>query len=111
MFLTLLMTFLLVLPGLIAKEVLLILKKESRVFGFAYLIDTLIFSFLILGANVLFKTLLGGGNQIFMIMATNVITLSLVKYIGLSLVFALLLPHAVLLTDLILRAWAKKFHD
>lgn len=111
MSLSLFMTFLLLLPGLIAKEVLLVLKKEDRVFGFAYLIDTLIFSFLILGANVLFKTLLGGGNQVFMIMASTVITLSLVKYIGLSLVFAVLLPNAILLAELLLKTWARKIHD
>lgn len=111
MFQTLLMTFLLLVPGLIAKEVLVVLRKETRIFGFGYLIESLIFSFLILGANVLFKTLLGGGNQVFMLMAMNVITLSLVKYIGLSLVFALLLPHVLLLGELILKAWARKFHD
>jgi len=110
MFIALFSTFLLFMPGLIAAEILSSLKNEAHHDNLSYLFNVLVFSFLILGANVVVKTLLGAGDQIFMLMVNQISTISLVKYIGLSLVFALLLPHVYLLIVLILKNWAKKNH-
>ena len=103
--------FLLLVPGIIAAAIYAILKQRSRQFSLAFVVEVLIFSFLILGANVLVKYLLGGGNEVFMLTAPQMITLSIVKYIALSLVFAVLLPHVVLMAELIESQLMKKIHD
>ena len=103
--------FLLLVPGLIATEILAMLKRQERRDVWVLAIQTLIFSFLILGANVLVKMLLGGGSQVFMLTAPQMITVSIVKYVALSLVFAVLLPHVVLMVGLIESLLIKKIHD
>ena len=85
--------FLLLVPGLIATEILMMLKHQDRHDVWALVVQTLIFSFLILGANVLVKLLLGGGSAVFMLTAPQMFTVSIVKYVALSLVFAVLMPH------------------
>ena len=103
--------FLLLVPGLIATEILAMLQRQERRDVWSLAIQTLIFSFLILGANVLVKMLLGGGSQVFMLTAPQMITVSIVKYVALSLVFAVLLPHVVLMVGLIESLLIKKIHD
>jgi hypothetical protein len=103
--------FLLIVPGIISAEILTMLNRQERRITGAFVLNTLMFSFLILGANVLFKTLLGGGSQVFMLTAPQMITLSIVKYIALSLVFAVLLPHVVLMAGLLESLLIKKIHD
>lgn len=103
--------FLLLVPGLIATEILMMLKHQDRHDVWALVVQTLIFSFLILGANVLVKLLLGGGSEVFMLTAPQMFTVSIVKYVALSLVFAVLLPHVVLMAELIESLLIKKIHD
>lgn len=103
--------FLLLVPGLIATEILAMLQRQERRDVWSLAIQTLIFSFLILGANVVVKMLLGGGSQVFMLTAPQMITVSIVKYVALSLVFAVLLPHVVLMVGLIESLLIKKIHD
>jgi hypothetical protein len=103
--------FLLLVPGLIATQVLMMLKRQGRPVMVEFVSQILIFSFLILGANTLVKMLLGGGNEIFLLTAPQMITLSIVKYVALSLVFALVLPHVILLAGLIESLLIKKIHD
>lgn len=111
MFSALFSTFLLFIPGVMAAELNFFLKANHQRKCVDLALLSFIYAWIILFSNVLVKTLLGGGEEVFMITNTQFQTISLLKYLGLSLVFALLYPNILIMLELILKKGQKKSHD
>lgn len=104
-------SFLLFMPGFITSEYLSYLTHKKREFNYSVVANSLIFSFVILGLNVSFKFLKGGASETFNITDFPLNTSFLVKYIGLSTVFALLLPHVILMADTLWKSRKNRTHE
>ena len=108
---TILPLFLLWMPGFCASEYLRYLKHDKRSVNLTFFSDTFLFSFVILGLNVGFKYVIGGAAEIFSLTQLPYTTSFLTKYIALSLVFALLLPHIILMVDIKIKALQNRKHE
>jgi|APHig6443717817_1056837.scaffolds.fasta_scaffold13736_3 hypothetical protein len=104
MFSLLMSTFLLLIPGLMAAELTFFLKGTQSKRALDELSLIFIYSWIILFSNVLIKTLLGGGSEIFMITSTQFPTISLLKYLGLSMVFSVIYPNILIMFELMIKS-------
>jgi len=87
------------------------LRHDKHAFSFGLIANTFTFSFIILGLNTAFKTIKGGSTEFFSITQMPYNTGFLTKYIALSMVFALTLPHIIQLFDELMKIIQRRKHD
>ncbi len=105
MFNTFLSIFLLLTPGIIATEILMWLKKSKKNINLEFFVNALIFSFAILGSNALVVFVWLGDYDVFKFISSEFQILTLISYIGLSLIFSFIFPNILLMVSKLYQHW------
>lgn len=106
----LVIAMLLITPGMISLELRSILSSKKKESWSSYIKQLVFSTFFVFGLNLVMKALLGSGEQLFPLITPNPSTISLIKYMISSLVFAVLWAFIAEMIDAILKKRAHH-HD